>query len=191
MPVSGRSNGSSAESNGQERATATAGFSEAQLAQLRTIIGRHASQPGGLLPALHALQEVLGYLPSQLLAEIADGFNISRAEVHGVISFYPDFRSEPAGRHVLRVCRAEACQAMGGEALAEHARQVLACDFHATTADGAFTLEPVYCLGLCAQSPAIMLDGDPYARLNPDKLDQLLAQTREQEEAATQTEVSS
>lgn len=145
-----------------------------QDAQLREIIERNAQRPGGLLPALHELQSVLGHLPASLIGEIASEFNLSRAEVHGVISFYPDFRTTPAGRHTLRICRAEACQSMGGEALAEHARSVLSCEFRETTADGNVTLEPVYCLGLCAQSPAISLDGQPYARVTPAQLNELL-----------------
>src|SRR5690606_2602936 len=127
-----------------------------------------------LLPALHALQDTLGHIPTELVSELAAGFNISRAEVHGVISFYPHFRSTAAGRHVLQVCRAESCQAMGGEALVEHIRRRLACDFHEISADGTVTLEPVYCLGLCAQSPAIMLDAALHVHVTPEKLDQLL-----------------
>lgn len=148
------------------------------------VIERHAAQPGGLLPALHELQDMLGYLPAELVGEIAQGFNISRAEVHGVITFYPDFRTEPTGRHTLRICRAESCQAMGGEALADHARLTLGCDFHAGTRDGQFTLEPVYCLGLCAQSPAVMLDGEPHARITPEKLDRLLETVLQRQHAA-------
>lgn len=144
------------------------------LAPLLDIIGRHAARPGGLLPALHELQDTLGHLPAELVGEIAQGFNISRAEVHGVITFYPHFRTVPPGRHTLQVCRAESCQALGGEALADHARRRLGCDFHATTGDGGVSLEPVYCLGLCAQSPAIMLDGEPHARVTPERLDHLL-----------------
>src|SRR5690606_36580552 len=109
------------------------------------------------------------------LPTIAEALTLSRAEVHGVITSYPRFRAEPAGRHVLAVCRAESCQAMGGDGLADHARRALGCDFHGTTADGEFTLEPVYCLGLGAQSPAVMLDGQPHARVTPDKLGRLLA----------------
>lgn len=154
----------------------------------RQIIQKHASQPGGLLPALHALQDVLGYLPDWLVAEVAAGFNISRAEVHGVISFYPDFRSKPAARHILRVCRAESCQAVGGDALAEHVRRKLGCEFHGTSSDGSVTLEPVYCLGLCAQSPAVMLDGHPHARINPEKLDRLLAEATQGRGTAKQGE---
>lgn len=144
------------------------------LALLRDIIARHAARPGGLLPVLHEVQDTLGHVPPGLVAEIADGFNISRAEVHGVMTFYPHFRSEPAAPHTLQVCRAESCQAMGGDALADHARHILGCDFHATTRDGAVRLEPVYCLGLCAQSPAVMLDGEPHARVTPARLDRLL-----------------
>lgn len=153
---------------------------------LLEIIERHAAQPGGLLPALHELQDVLGYLPGELVVKIAEGFNISRAEVHGVISFYPDFRTQPAAPHTLRICRAESCQAVGGDALVEHARQKLGCDFHATSSDGSVALEPVYCLGLCAQSPAIMLDGQPHARLTPEKLDRLLAVKLQHPDSSTE-----
>ncbi|EIM93123.1 formate dehydrogenase subunit gamma [Paraburkholderia hospita] len=150
-------------------------------ALLREVVAGHAARPGGLLPALHNVQDRLGFVPPELISEIALEFNLSRAEVHGVITFYPHFRSAPAGRHTLEVCRAESCQALGAERLAEHARSRLGCDFHATTGDGAFSLEPVYCLGLCAQSPAVMLDGQPHARVTPDKLDRLLDVARELE----------
>ncbi|MFA7670492.1 MAG: formate dehydrogenase subunit gamma, partial [Burkholderiaceae bacterium] len=142
-------------------------------AALRDIIQRHAGLPGGLLPALHELQDTLGHVPDALVSDIAQGFNISRAEVHGVISFYPDFRRAPAGNHILEVCRAESCQAKGGDALADQARRRLGCDFGVTGA-GDVSLEVVYCLGLCAQSPAIMLDGHPHAHVTPEKLDHLL-----------------
>lgn len=147
-------------------------------APLLEIIARHAAHPGGLLPALHELQDALGYIPADLVGGIAQGFNISRAEVHGVLTFYPDFRTQPASPHTLRICRAESCQAKGGEALAEHARQLLGCDFHETSSDAAITLEPVYCLGLCAQSPAVELDGEPHARVTPEKLEHLVQQAR-------------
>ncbi|AMG39029.1 MULTISPECIES: formate dehydrogenase subunit gamma [Achromobacter] len=143
------------------------------------ILARLKDQPGPLLPVLHAVQHELGCIPAEAVQTIAEALNLSRAEVHGVITFYPHFRGEPAGRHTLEVCRAESCQAMGGEQLAEHARQALGCDFHASTRDGDFTLEPVYCLGLCAQSPAVMLDGQPHARVTPAKLDRLLHRVRE------------
>lgn len=145
------------------------------------IIKRHAAQPGGLLPALHELHDTFGHLPAELVADVAQGFNISRAEVHGIISFYPHFRTTPAGRHTLQVCRAESCQARGGNALAGHAVQTLGCDFHATSADGGITLEPVYCLGLCAQSPVVMLDGEPHVHVTPNILDSLIAGVKEAE----------
>lgn len=135
---------------------------------------RYEGQQGNLLPVLHAVQEMLGYIPPAAVPVLAEAMQLSRAEIHGVISFYAHLRDKPSGKVVLEICRAEACQAMGGERLAEHARQSLGCDFHATTADGRVTLEPVYCLGLCAQSPSVMIDGRPHARMTADKLDALL-----------------
>ncbi|ARP77841.1 formate dehydrogenase subunit gamma [Bordetella genomosp. 6] len=149
------------------------------IATTARLLAAMKDQPGALLPVLHAVQDELGCIPPEAVQTIAETLSLSRAEVHGVITFYPHFRSEPAGRHVLEICRAESCQAMGGDALAAHARQRLGCDFHATAADGSCTLEPVYCLGLCAQSPAVMIDGQPHARVTPAKLDRLLARTIE------------
>ena len=142
------------------------------------IVARLRDLPGALLPILHAVQDELGCIPPDAVPAIAAALNLSRAEVHGVITFYPHFRSETGARHTLEVCRAESCQAMGGESLAAHARTRLGCDFHAVSADGAFTLEPVYCLGLCAQSPAVMIDGRPHARVTQSKLDRLIESTR-------------
>ncbi|MGG4604768.1 formate dehydrogenase subunit gamma [Paenalcaligenes sp. Me131] len=138
-------------------------------------IAAHAHKKGNLLPILHHVQDEIGYLPDSVVVLVARALSLSRAEVHGVITFYSHFRQKPAGKHVLEVCMAEACQAMRSEALAAHARQKLSCDFHETSPNGDITLEPVYCLGLCAQSPAVMLDGKPHARMNPDRLDALLA----------------
>lgn len=135
---------------------------------------RHAGQKGNLLPILHDVQHVLGCIPESAVPLIAQGVQLSRAEVHGVISFYPHFRQTPAADVVLEVCRAESCQAMGGDQLADHIQQKLGCSFHATSANGKVSLEPVYCLGLCAQSPAVMVNGRPHARVTPAKLDQLL-----------------
>ncbi len=132
-------------------------------------------QPGALLPILHAIQGELGFIPAAVVPVIADELNLSRAEVHGVLSYYHHFRTQPPARHALQICRAEACQAMGADVLAAHAEQRLACAFHETRADGAVSLEPVYCLGLCAQSPALMIDGVLHARVTPEKFDQLLA----------------
>ncbi|MVW70887.1 formate dehydrogenase subunit gamma [Bordetella sp. 15P40C-2] len=143
------------------------------------VASRWREQPGALLPILHEIQHALGCIPADAVPVIAEALNLSRAEVHGVITFYPHFRTEPAGRHMLEVCRAEACQSMGADRLIAHAKQHLGCDFHQTTADGEFTLEPVYCLGLCAQSPAVMLDGQPHARVSAEKLVRLLNQARQ------------
>lgn len=141
---------------------------------VRRLAAQRKDLPGGLLPALHDVQAELGYIPPDGVAAIADAFNLSRAEVHGVITYYHHFRSAPAGRHVLQICRAEACQAMGAEALVDGARQRLGCDLHGCSADGAVTLEPVYCLGLCASSPAVMLDERPLARMTPARLGALI-----------------
>ncbi|MEH6635188.1 MAG: formate dehydrogenase subunit gamma [Halioglobus sp.] len=130
--------------------------------------------PGGLLPLLHTIQAKIGYVPPESVAAIAKGLNLSRAEVHGVISFYHDFRSAPAGRHVLQICRAEACQAMGSRVLEAHAKDILGIDFGGTTPDGAVSLEPVYCLGNCACSPSVRIDDAIHARVDAARLDVLL-----------------
>jgi formate dehydrogenase subunit gamma len=138
---------------------------------------RHGNEPGPLLNVLHGVQEALGWIPDEAVALIAHGLNLSRADVHGVVSFYHYFRRTPPGRHVIYVCRAEACQSMQARALEAHAQQRLGVAFHQTTADGAFTLEPVYCLGNCALSPAVMIDGELHGRVTPARFDQLLAET--------------
>jgi formate dehydrogenase subunit gamma len=130
--------------------------------------------PGALLPILHALQETFGYVDREAVPLLAKALNLSRAEVHGVISFYHDFRDHPPGRHVVRVCRAEACQSMNNEALIAHAKRRLGVDFHGTTSDGRFTLEAVYCLGNCACAPAITIDDKVHGRVDPARLDALL-----------------
>lgn len=140
----------------------------------QSIIERHASTPGGLLPLLHDLQDHLGYVPDEAVGPIAEALNLSRAEVHGVVTYYHHFRSEKPGRHVLQVCRAESCQACGSDALLRLAERTLGCGVHQTSADAAVSLEPVYCLGMCAVSPAVMLDDRVYARMNEDKLLRLL-----------------
>jgi formate dehydrogenase subunit gamma len=127
--------------------------------------------PGALLPVLHGVQEALGYVPEDAVPLIAREMNLSRADVHGVISFYHFFRSHPSGRRVIYVCRAESCQAMGAVTLEKHIKQRLGVDFHQTTADGAYTLEPVYCLGNCACSPAIMVDDELQGRMTPARFD--------------------
>lgn len=136
----------------------------------RDIVSGLAGLDGALLPILHALQAEFGFVPKGCEALIADELNLSRAEVLGVISFYHDFRRAPPGRHILKICRAEACQAMGAEARAEEARAQAGVGWHETTRDGALTLEPAFCLGLCACGPAAMLDGEPIARLDAGRL---------------------
>lgn len=133
-------------------------------ARLSDILTAHADMEGALLPILHAVQEAFGYIPEAAQTPIAEALNISRAELAGVISFYHDFRSAPAGRRVLKICRAEACQAMGGRDLEADVKALLNLDWGGTTPEGALTLEPVYCLGLCACGPAAMIDDRPIGR---------------------------
>ena len=142
------------------------------------IIERFRAMPGAMLPLLHALQHEFGYVPKQAVQPIAHALNISRAEVHGVISFYHDFRTEAPARHVLKICRAESCQSKGGNELAEHAERRLGVAMGEATPDGAVSLEVVYCLGLCSLSPSAMLDGRIHARLNPARLDALIEEAR-------------
>ena len=129
---------------------------------------------GALLPILHAVQAEFGHVPQQSLPQIAKALNISRAEVHGVMSFYHDFRETPAGRHLVKLCRAEACQAVGADRVATHAKAALGVDFHETTADNRVTLEPVFCLGLCACGPAAIIDGKLHGRVDEARLNVLL-----------------
>ena len=145
------------------------------IARTNEVIARFLSLEGPAMPMLHAIQNAFGYVPDGSIPVVAGALNLSRAEVHGLVSFYHDFRREPAGRTVLRLCRAEACQARGAEALAAHASGRLGIGWHQTTQDGAVTLEPVFCLGLCAASPCGMVDNRPVARLDAAKLDAILA----------------
>jgi formate dehydrogenase subunit gamma len=140
------------------------------------IIAEHSHLEGATLVILHALQEAFGYVPGPAVPMIASALNLSRAEVHGVFTFYHDFRREPAGRHVLKLCRAEACQAAGGDALAARAETRLGITLGNTTADERVTLEPIYCLGLCATAPSAMLDGRLVGRLNEARIDALIAE---------------
>jgi formate dehydrogenase iron-sulfur subunit len=137
-------------------------------------IERHAHRPGALLPLLHDVQQRLGYLPADCVAPIARALNLSRAEVHGVISFYHDFRQAPPAERIVRVCQAEACRSRGAEALMAHAMQRLGCAAHERSVDGGFSLEPVYCLGQCANAPAVTIDGKVHARVTPQRLEGLL-----------------
>jgi formate dehydrogenase subunit gamma len=135
--------------------------------------------PGALLPVLHAVQEALTFVPKDAVPLIARELNLSIAEVHGVVSFYHYFLQERPGRHVLHLCRAEACQALGSVALEAHAKEKLGVDFHGTTSDGAITLEPVYCLGNCALGPSLMIDQQLHGRVTAERFDALMASSRE------------
>ena len=146
--------------------------------EIREVVAPLSSLEGPLLPMLHALQETWGFVPQAAVPVLADVLNLGRAEVHGVISFYHDFRSQPAGRHVLKICRAEACQSMGADALAEQVRAALGLDWHETTPDGRLTLEPVFCLGLCACAPAALVDGRVVGRVDETRLEALLTEVR-------------
>ena len=139
------------------------------------ILDAHKAMPGNLLPILHGIQDTLGYIPQQAVEDIAKTLSLSKAEVHGVISFYHYFRTTPPGKHTIRICRAESCQSMNSKALEEHAKRVLGIDFHETSADEQFSLEPVYCLGNCACSPSMTINDDVHGRVTPEKFDQLIA----------------
>lgn len=149
-----------------------------QQAQIDSHIAAHRVMPGALLPMLHAIQDDLGYIPEDSYASIAKALNLSVAEVHGVVSFYHHFRTHAPGRHILRVCRAESCQAMGCDSLEQEVKSQLGIDYHQTTQDGSITLEPVYCLGNCALSPNVMLDDDIYGRVNSEQISQLIQDAR-------------
>ncbi len=141
---------------------------------LDSIVNDHAGQIGALMPILHAVQERFGFVPEAAVPQLAGKLNLSRAEVHGVIGFYHDFRSQPTGRHLIQVCRAEACQAMDSAALEQHVKELLGIDFGQTTADGQFSLEPVYCLGNCACTPTVRFDDEIHGRVTPRRFEQIL-----------------
>ncbi len=150
-----------------------------QLARIEAHIAAHKDKPGALLPLLHAIQDDLGYILEESYSNIARSLNLSVAEVLGVVSFYHHFRTHAPGRHILQVCRAESCQAMGCMALEDHLKSRLGVDYHQTTTDGAITLEPVYCLGNCALSPAVMMDDQIYGQVSVTQVDQIVAAARE------------
>ena len=147
-----------------------------QYSLIQELIESHQSMKGALLPLLHAIQEKTGFIPSDSVGEIAKGLNLSRAEVHGVITYYHFFRAEPVGKHVVQICRAEACQACGANDLLAFAEKTLGCKSHETSSNGSVTLESAYCLGLCASSPAIQVDDKLHARMSTDKLKKILTQ---------------
>lgn len=149
-----------------------------ELAKIEAHIAAHKALPGALLPLLHAIQDDIGWISEEAYLPISKALALSVAEVHGVVTFYHHFQRHPVGRHVLQVCRAESCQAMGCEKLEADIKAQLGIDYHETTQDGAVTLLPVYCLGNCACSPAVMLDDEVYGRVNAGKVAALLAEVR-------------
>ncbi len=160
----------------QREARLTRASPETVQDEIDRILRAHARLEGPLLPILHAVQDSFGYIPAAVHGPICAALNISRAELHGVIGFYHDFRDRPAGRHVVQVCRAEACQAVGGVAMAEDLLRRLGVGWHGTTADGRVTVEPVYCLGLCACAPAAMVDGRVLGRVDATRIEAALAE---------------
>ncbi|MEI2636489.1 MAG: formate dehydrogenase subunit gamma [Methylotenera sp.] len=156
----------------------TTALSTEELTKIDAHITAHKHMPGALLPLLHAIQDDIGWISEEAYLPISKALALSVAEVHGVVTFYHHFRRHPAGRHVLQVCRAESCQAMGAEKLEAHIKSTLGVDYHQTTKDGAITLEPVYCLGNCACSPAVMMDDEVYGRMDNQKMAELISEAR-------------
>jgi formate dehydrogenase subunit gamma len=150
--------------------------SSSQLEKIEAHIDAHKHIPGALLPLLHAIQDDIGYVPESVYPQISKALALSVAEVHGVVTFYHHFRTHQKGKHVLQICRAESCQAMGSSALEEHTKKCLNVDYHQTTSDGKITLEPVYCLGNCALSPAIMLDDEVHGRVSLQMINELISE---------------
>jgi formate dehydrogenase subunit gamma len=146
---------------------------------VRRIVADLKDRPGPLIEVLHAIQAAVGYVPADAVPIVAEALNLSRAEVHGVVTFYHFFRETPPGKHTVHICRAEACQSMGANGLVAHAKKRLGVDFHETTRDGVFSLEQVFCLGNCALSPAAMIDGQLYGRVTPERFDQLVAEKKQ------------
>ena len=162
----------------QSRPLSAVAATPEQLAAVDAAISSHLSVRGACLPMLHAIQNELGFVPHEAVQRIADALNLSRAEVHGVLTYYHDFRSAPPGRHVLKVCRAESCQAMGSARLEAHLQQQHGVAMGATSADGELTVEPIYCLGNCALSPAVQLNGKVHGRVSTERLDRLLSNAK-------------
>lgn len=153
-------------------------ISSSQLEKIQKHIATHKSMPGALLPLLHAIQDDIGFVPEESFPFISKALTLSIAEVYGVVTFYHHFRTHPVGKHILQVCRAESCQAMGSEKLEADIKVQLGVDYHQTTADGEITLLPVYCLGNCACSPAVMMDEDVYGRMNNQKVADLINEVK-------------
>ncbi|HWW63465.1 MAG TPA: formate dehydrogenase subunit gamma [Sphingomonadaceae bacterium] len=159
-----------------ETLAADAPLTAGEIAAIEKAIQRHKDERGALLPLLHAVQDAVGYVPDAAVPMIAKALNVTRAEVHGVITFYHDYRRAPAGRHIVKICRAEACQSRGGAAIETAAAERLGTPMGTTRADGRVTLEPVYCLGLCAIGPNAMVDGRPVAKVDAAALDRIASE---------------
>jgi formate dehydrogenase subunit gamma len=157
----------------------TPGLSPEQRSAVQAALDTHRNAAGALLPILHAVQDALGYIPEAAVPIIAHDLNLSRAEVHGMLSFYHYFRTQPSGKHVIYLCRAEACQSMGARELETQVKRRLGIGFHETTSDGAFTLEPVYCLGNCACAPSVMVDKTLHGRVDAERFEALLVESAE------------
>ncbi|MCV6612936.1 MAG: formate dehydrogenase subunit gamma [Amphritea sp.] len=153
---------------------------EQSLQQVAEVITSLQDKPGALLPILHGIQDQLGYIPTDAVPMIAEALNQSRAEIHGVISFYHQFRTTPPGKHTVEICRAEACQAMGSRQLEAHAKEALGVDYHQTTSDRRISLEAVYCLGNCACAPSVRVNDDIVGRVDADKFDKLVEKLKTQ-----------
>ncbi|WP_432474480.1 formate dehydrogenase subunit gamma [Amphritea sp. HPY] len=153
---------------------------EQSLQQVTEVITGLQDKPGALLPILHGIQDRLGYIPAEAVTMIAEALNQSNAEIHGVISFYHQFRTTAPGKHTVQICRAEACQSMGSRQLEAHAKETLGVDFHQTTEDRTVSLEAVYCLGNCACAPSVRVNDDIVGRVTPEKFDQLVEQLKSQ-----------
>ena len=156
-------------------------LSPQELTKIHAHIAAHKTMPketvqSALLPLLHTIQDDIGWVPEESYLPISKGLALSVAEVHGVVTFYHHFRTHPVGKHVLQICRAESCQAMGSEKLEANVKAALGIDYHETTKDGAITLLPVYCLGNCACSPAVLLDDEVYGRMDAKKVTELVAE---------------
>ena len=143
-----------------------------------TIVAARAHEKGATLPILHDLMERFGYVDRAIVPVLADALNLSRAEVYGTLTFYHDFRDHPPGRTTLKVCRAEACQSRGAVQMHDVLRRKLGIDWHGTTADGAITIEPVFCIGLCACAPAMLMNEEPVGNVTVERLDALLEEAR-------------
>ncbi len=153
-------------------------FERWDLAEATRIVARRSDEKGATLPILHDLMGRFGYVDQAIVPVLADALNLSRAEIHGTLTFYHDFKDHPPGRRTIKVCRAEACQSRGVVAMSDELKRKLDVDWHGTTADGAITVEPVYCLGLCACAPAVLIDDEPMGNVDVHAVDDLIAEAR-------------